>query len=280
MDRFERLLEGDATDFERSLLDSAVDDSPSDRARRRTLAAMGVGAGVVAGAVNAAHAATATATAGASKGVGAVSVLALFKWLGTGALVGSIVAAGVATVTTPGLVFSKRAAPIALSGPAVASEAHATPAGLVSAVAAPTVATPVAGGAPSELSKPAPSPSPVRPEKGAVTAVTAEAPVPAPPAAATPEEGAGSAVVAEVDALDRARAALAAGYPREALSRLARHDAAFPAGVLQPEAVVLRVRALIVLGESAQARQVANRFIASHPDSAQAGRLRTLVGSR
>jgi hypothetical protein len=117
MERFERLLESDATDFERELLDAAAEDAPSERARRRTLAAMGVGAGVVVGAPKAAHAAT--------------------KLVATGGT-----------------------------------------------------------------------------------------------------------------------------------------------GMLQPEAVVLRVRALLALGERRQAERVANRFIAAHPDGAQSGRLRALIGAR
>jgi hypothetical protein len=43
---------------------------------------------------------------------------------------------------------------------------------------------------------------------------------------------------------------------------------------------VLRVRALIALGERGRAAQVAHRFIDAHPESAQAGRLRTLIGAR
>jgi len=115
MDRFERLLDTDATETERALLDSAGDDIPSAHARNRTLAAMGVGAGALLGASQAAHAATklvATgAASGATKGAGAVSALLLLKWVGTGAVVGSVVAAAVATATTPGLIFSKRAVP-------------------------------------------------------------------------------------------------------------------------------------------------------------------------
>ncbi|HEX4340972.1 MAG TPA: hypothetical protein VH062_33920 [Polyangiaceae bacterium] len=279
MDRFERLLDGEANDFERALLDAAGDDAPSERARRRTLAAMGVGATVVAGASHAAYAATSAAvasgTVGASKGAATVSAVMLFKWLGTGALVGSLVAATVATVTTPGLVFGKRPAPAVAAAPAVVAVASAEPA---THVVAPALVSPPEEAAVAPVRPSVPSnvrveravaaPPPVAPEELPVAAV------PVAPRAAS------SNVVAEVAALDRARAALAAGNAREALSRLAEHDAAFPAGILQPEAVVLRVRALVAAGERAQATQVAGRFITAHPDSAQAGRLRAIVGQR
>jgi len=91
---------------------------------------------------------------------------------------------------------------------------------------------------------------------------------------------AASTVLAEVASLDRARAALAAGDARTALARISAHDASFPGGALQPEAVVLRVRALNLLGDRVQAASVANRFLAAHPDSAQAARLRSLVNGR
>jgi outer membrane protein assembly factor BamD (BamD/ComL family) len=85
-------------------------------------------------------------------------------------------------------------------------------------------------------------------------------------------------VVEEVRSLDAARAALSAGDPRAALARLDAHERRFPGGTLEPEGIVLRVRALRDLGEWAEAARVANAFIASHPDSAQATRLRALVG--
>ena len=289
MDRFDRLLDGDdATEFERTLLDAASDDAPSDHARRRTLAAMGAGAAAV---TSASHAATQVAAAGAAgggaKGIGAVSAVALLKWVGTGAVVGSIVAAGIATVTTPGLVFSKRAvAPVAevAAETAIAPEHGVRGRSLATAAAevtAPESAVAEPGSPPEPTRAAAPSQA-ARAERSAVTPPAAVVATPLAPAAApvVPQVSAASTVVAEVESLDRARAALAAGNPQAALSSLSRHDAAFPAGVLQPEAVVLRVRALIALGDRAEAARVGNRFITSHPDSAQAGRLRALIGQR
>jgi hypothetical protein len=273
MDRFERLLAGDVTDVERALLDSASDDAPSARARKRTLAAMGVGAGVAVGAAHAAHAATQVAASGVAKSVGSVSMLVILKWIGTGALVGSIVAAGVATVTTPGLVFSRHAAQVA---PAITSFAPAPEAFAKATPARSATDAPLPSEATANAPKAAPTPIVAgRAERASVPAPTDPAPAEAPPAVAP-----ATTVASEVASLDRARAALSAGNAREALARLAAYDSSFPHGTLEPEAVVLRVRALVSLGDAPQAKRVAERFIAAHPDSAQAGRLESLVGHR
>jgi hypothetical protein len=97
------------------------------------------------------------------------------------------------------------------------------------------------------------------------------------PGAVPPE--APSALVQEVASLDRVRAALAAGDPNGALARLSAHHRAFPSGALEPEAVVLEVRALVQLGRRGEASHVASRFLAGHPGSPQAARLESLVGS-
>ena len=286
MDRFKRLLDTDATEMERALLDSASDDAPSSLARSRTLAAMGVGAGVLAGASHAAHAATklvaTSAVSGATKGVGAISAVVLLKWVGTGAIVGSVVAAAVATATTPGLIFSGHSAPASGEPTSLVHAAVARPVAQYGA-AAERAAAPAPDRATIEASKHAPVTSLERSNRPAVAteaSETALAPAAVPPIPATAPVQAGSSVVAEVASLDRARAALASGDARESLTRLSAHDAAFPTGALQPEAVVLRVRALIALGERGRAAQVANHFIAVHPESAQAGRLRALIGAR
>jgi hypothetical protein len=285
-DRFERLLDTDATETERALLDSASDDVPSAHARSSTLAAMGVGAGALIGASHAAHAATklvATgAASGATKGAGAVSALLLLKWVGTGAVVGSVVAAAVATATTPGLIFSKRA--VRASGePAAVVQATPSRPGLQYGGAAAALPAPAPDRAQIEASKHVHVPPPERADRPASVVGAGDtqlAVVASPPAPSPAEARPASSVAAEVASLDRARSALAAGDAREALVRLSAHDAAFATGALQPEAVVLRVRALIAVGERGRAAEVANRFIAAHPESAQTGPLRALIGAR
>jgi hypothetical protein len=82
---------------------------------------------------------------------------------------------------------------------------------------------------------------------------------------------------AQIGALDRARAALRDGDAARCLSLLAEYDRAFPAGVMAQEAVVLRVEALLRLGDRDRARDVAARFLASHPTSPHAETLGRLV---
>jgi hypothetical protein len=200
--------------------------------------------------------------------------------VGTGAIVGSVVAATVATATTPGLIFSKHVAP-ATGEPTVTAQATPTWAAAQYGHAAAAAPAAAPDRAQIEASKHVPLAPPERGDRPASVAGAGDtplAPVAAPPGPAQ-TQGA-SSVVAEVASLDRARAALAAGDAREALARLSAHDAAFATGALQPEAVVLRVRALIALGERGRAADVAHRFIAAHPESAQAGPLRALIGAR
>lgn len=286
MKPFVRLREGELSEAERALLDSASDDAPSFGAREKTLAALGLAAGASLAAPGVAHAAqgaggvgaSASASASAVK-VGSVTSLMVLKWLGTGALVGTVAATGIVTLTTPGPLLRPPAAAAREASPREArsvTPARRSPrAGLaalpaseqsapalrpvdeVPSVAAPARATPARGAVPGD-----------QPDPGAVAP-----PLPSPAAAATGN------VMEEVASLDRARAALAAHDASGALARLAAHEAAFPRGALLPEAILLRVRALRELGRQAEATAVAERFLASHPDSAQAARLRALVGS-
>ncbi|HVU03804.1 MAG TPA: hypothetical protein VHE30_18725 [Polyangiaceae bacterium] len=261
-----RLLRGAGTDVERALLESAREDAPSADARAKTLVALGlaVSAGTAL-APAAVHAAT--GIGGASKAGGSVTALLVAKWLGTGAAVGAVTAACIATATTPGL-FSEKAAPAAASAaPSIAARP------------APAVvrerreeAEPVA---PAATAPEAPL---ATPEARATRATETETAERAPDPATSPGGPAASNVVAEVASLDRARAALAAGDARTALARLSEHARRFPGGALEPEAVVLRVRALRETGDVTGATALAKSFLAAHPDSSQAARLRALVG--
>jgi hypothetical protein len=287
MKPFVRLRDGELSDAERLLLDSASDDVPSFGAREKTLAALGVAAGAALAAPGVAHAAAqgAAGTGGAAASAvkaGSVTSVLVLKWLGTGALVGAVAATSVATLTTPGLLGGREAPPAAQAtqaatpGSRAVSRAQALP----HAAAAPPVASPEEA-APLRPVDEIPSAGralvEARPERGASVAPPAE-PVAAPPPPAPAAALTGN-VMAEVASLDRARAALAARDASGALARLAAHEAAFPRGALLPEAILLRVRALRELGRYAEASAVAERFLASHPDSAQAARLRALVGT-
>src|SRR5262249_45361899 len=158
---------------------------------------------------------------GATTNAGAISALLLLKWVGTGAIVGSVVAAAVATVTTPGLIFSKHAVPVAGDQAVVVTVAPPrAPAELGRPTAnAPAVAPDRAR---YEASKHVLPPAPERDQRPAAAAGVSDdqAAAASPPVPAPLHAQEGSSVVAEVASLDRARAALASGDAREALARL------------------------------------------------------------
>jgi Tetratricopeptide repeat len=117
--------------------------------------------------------------------------------------------------------------------------------------------------------------------------VTVGVPLVPQPALPTPEVAASASVPAtasapqadlarEVAGLDAARQALIDGDAALALRLLSSLERA-PRRALVPEATVLRVRALLAQGDAAQARRVAERFLAVAPSSPQASVLRRLI---
>ncbi len=72
---------------------------------------------------------------------------------------------------------------------------------------------------------------------------------------------------AEQRLLEQARAALARGLARDALTALDRHKARFPRGLLREEREGLRVPVLVALGQDDEARKAAARFLARYPSS-------------
>jgi len=86
-----------------------------------------------------------------------------------------------------------------------------------------------------------------------------------------------STLSAEVAALERAQAALAARDAEGAMRALDRYEVTFPTGRLASEATVLRVQSLLARGDQAAASAVADRFFTAHPDSSYARRIRDLL---
>lgn len=274
MKQFSRLRGQEGTDVERLLLGSAEGDAPLPTARIKTLAALGL-AGSAAGVAGTAHAASAVAVGGAGgKAVSSATGMALAKWVLIGATAGIATTGGLVVATTPGL-FGERA-----NAPASAA--------LVRSAPARSIPAPVKGPAEQRAAQPAPasdsdvgSHSALEPSvpraRSFANDEPASAPAPAPQGTAFPVASADT-VAEEVAALDRVRGALASEDARGALARLDAYANRYPTGTLAPEAEVLRVRALVQLGRLRDARAAVDAFVRAHPGSAQAARLRALVG--
>ena len=80
-------------------------------------------------------------------------------------------------------------------------------------------------------------------------------------------------LAAEVAALDGARHSLEVGDAKGAIRRVDRYEHDYPNGVFRPEARVVRVEALVKLGEDDRARAAAATLIARDPNSVDAARV-------
>lgn len=134
----------------------------------------------------------------------------------------------------------------------------------------PVVVAPLAPTAPPVIAAPAPSP-PV---------IEAPAPPPTAPVAVAPREERDD-LPAELRWIERAQTALAANDPAAAQAALRGHARAFPRGHLSEEREALAVQVLCASGRADEARRAAAVFVARHPTSPQAARVRrTCVDAR
>ncbi len=78
--------------------------------------------------------------------------------------------------------------------------------------------------------------------------------------------------------IERARNSVAAGQPLVALQALDAYRSQARRGTLRAESLVLRVRALLALGQRTAAERHAVPFIQTNPESQHAARLRELLG--
>ena len=259
------LSDPDATPFERDLLESWSSEQPSAGARARALAIGGVAVvtlvgAAAAGTTAAAAGAGATTAAGAAPKV-AIGVAAILKWAAVGALVAGAAVATVALVREPAV--DPRA-----PAPAAQSTASTTRG------ASPSIAR-------------ATAPSPVEPPTISPADLPAAAPVPsadAPTTRTTTSSAASSSGLApspgladEIALFDRARAALDAGEADRALGLLDSYESRFRTGSFIQEAEVLRVQALVRKGDRERASRVGQRFLAAHPTSPHAARIRAIL---
>ncbi len=294
------------------LLEAASAERPPEASLSRALTALGLGAGAT-GAATTASAATTGATtavgttvagaagvASAGKATSVVVASALVKWgLVGGALVAASVAGtavvkraarhdeteraqatltaqapmtrGPATSSVNGPLNAAQASPntaeAAPSTPEAAPDTtDASPEGAKSANPSP-LAAPLAASAPSAVLHPS-----VRTARKALV-------TPAAPAneAAAPMDA--ERLAEEVALVDRARGALARGDARGTLGALDDYDARFTPRKFVPEALYLRMEALLRLGQTSAARAVAERLATNYPSSPNAARARQVLGA-
>jgi hypothetical protein len=272
-----RLAEGEAG-FESSVLGAWQGRQPSEGARMKALAALGVSGLALTAAGSAAG------KAGASIPPKAVVASSLLKWLGIGAglaaTAGGIGYASLRTTSEATSTPARTSARVAATAPVSPTAARPAVSSVGAARAAPSPVTAespspdVRASMPEEHSHPAAD----RVTQRAVTkatnttaAVNAAATKTATPAAAA------SSLDEEVVAVDQARRALAAGNGSAALDLVDAYDAKYPGGALAQESAEIRIETLFRSGERATAEKLAERFLAAHPMSPYARVIRSFV---
>jgi len=250
----ERLRLSSDSDLERLLLRSGRTSAPA-RARQRAILAATAALGAAGLTVGTAAATGLTAKTG--------SLLSL-KWLTVVGL------AGLGAITAAAVVNDRRES----AGSHRITEARVQ---LASDRAPVPRSTPVAPSAAASIAPPA-AEAPGAP-------AMAETPIVSPPVVARSEPSSTAeptspttSVHAELATLEQARSALAAGDPAHALSILDSYGATFPRAAMAPEATVLRIEALVRAGDRPAATRVGEAFLASHPQSPYAARVRSLLG--
>ncbi len=256
-----RLLAGEASDFERELL-ASWGEEPSESTRAKVLA-LAAPAAVAAATVLAAKAGAAASGSGRivpaslAPKAGIVAGAAALKW----ALLGA--ACVLAAALSVGYLRHANRAPAATS-----TRAPEPPAPSLAAAPAPTQT--------EGLVAPLAAPSVAR------TSSSLAAPVRRAPVGDRNSErsqrGSDDALGEQVSALDRARRALAGADPAGALRIVDDYEARFAHGALVEEADVVRIEALLAMNERAAAARAGSIFLAAHPASPHAARVRALLG--
>jgi hypothetical protein len=243
-----------ASPLAQALLQAGRQDRPSDDARMKAALAIGV-VGTVA----------TTATVGGAAG-GATGTAVASKWLGSAGLIKLLGA----TVAGGALVVGAVSEPWRTVASAPAPAPHAEVARAHARSAAP--ATPARPQAPSPVDHDDPVALPVLAEPSASPRVSGGG---RRAARVTPVDD-DAALRGEVQRLDCARAALAAGDAARAQTALAVYDRTFPSGALREEADLLRIEALAQSGDTIAAKVRAEALLARDPSGPHARRLRAL----
>jgi hypothetical protein len=249
-----RLAAVGATELERRLLAAGARERPSPEATRRMRQALGLSVG--------AAALTAGAATGAAKTTTATATAM------TKALFWARLSSGVLAVAVAGGVIGAR---MGTRAPAVIDSTPAV------AVAAPA-ATERRALDPRPLDPRPLDPRPLDPRPLSLPLSQRGGERGKNMRARHPAVTFGGDLRGEIALVDEARAALRAGAPERTLELVRRYERAYRAGTFRPEVGALRIEALAAAGHAPEARALARRFVAEHPDSPLAARVSHLAG--
>jgi hypothetical protein len=269
-----RLLDDPQDDFESTLLGSACIDVPDDRTVVRGVVAIAAAAGTLSAggtAMAAVNAAAVKAAAVPSAAPGLVGPALVAKWLGVGAVVGTLATGTGAYVThvmdaPQATVRTEPSAPAPRASRQAPAPARGTP--QTEAIETPPALPPAA---------PASEPVPARAGDVRPLVPRPEDPGTASVAPLLTDTPTAEALTVGVEALSRARVALGGRDPVRALSELRQYEITRRTHVLDEEALMLRLEALLQLGQAPQARDLARKHLAGHPASAHRARLREIA---
>jgi hypothetical protein len=255
-------IEDGAPEAVAHLLEAARVEQPSNESLTRSLAAVGVGV-VTASTASTAGAAGASAVLGtkASMLLGTAGAL---KWIMIGAGLGAAVVAAIAENRVP-----NRPVPTSLGARPLPS-AHSL---------APLASSRFGAATPGVLAEtPRAEATSIAPERS--KSVTSPATLDKP----RPEAPAGLRAVIdserlseEIRAIDSANQALASGRTAQALTALDDYDRRYPEHRFAPEALYLRMEALVRSGRAGEARAIAKRLATTYPNSPQSARARVVL---
>jgi hypothetical protein len=265
-----RLVDELEQGLERALLHAGSVERASGLARRRALKSslLTLGTATLAG--------PAAASPGSALTSGPSAVATSTTGIATSASAAtSAVKAGVAIGGLKWIVIGALASG-AVAVPALRTMWNGAPQGSLSlrdsATMSPTASFSALPGPPAEIPVPADSSSNGRtPSVEDERVGTAKPPEPRPAAAALQ-------LAEEVRSLDRVRATLATHDSRRALEMLDRYQRLFSTPALGPEASLLRIEALVNLGDRDAASSVAVHLLAAHGEPSYRERVRALLG--
>lgn len=259
-----RFMDDGSTGFERDLLAAARHDEPPSGALLRGAAVLGLAASSASITATTAGSASAASAKAGSAIIGSASIA---KWLGIGAAVGLVTTSGVRVATDPEILT-------ALTHRTSQTESaphRATPASNVPTPVAPAPAAEAPATSPKSVAV-LPDVIAIAPKPRAISSIPLD-----PNGGSAPTAPSPPSLAKEVDALERARSALLAHRPNDVFRALDDYKAARRTSVLEAEAELLRIEALLQSGQQQAAKRLAEKALEREPNGAHAARLREIV---